>query len=57
VLRLLALKKGGPRRNLRRAAAISSLVGSLLTRWAWIEAGKNSAEDASVPLELGKGRY
>lgn len=57
VLRLLALKKGGPRRNLRRAAAISSLAGSLLTRWAWIEAGKNSAEDASVPLELEEGRY
>jgi formate-dependent nitrite reductase membrane component NrfD len=52
VLRLLALKRNSPRRKLRRAAAISSLAGSLLTRWAWIQAGKTSAEDSSVPLEL-----
>jgi formate-dependent nitrite reductase membrane component NrfD len=54
VLRLLSLKKTGAKRNLRRAAAISSLAGSLLTRWAWIQAGKASAEDSSVPLELQK---
>jgi formate-dependent nitrite reductase membrane component NrfD len=56
VLRLLSLKKNGPRRNLRRAAAISSLAGSLLTRWAWIQAGKTSAGDSSIPLELKKAK-
>lgn len=50
-LRLLA--RGNKRRSqkLRRAAAISSLVGSLLTRWAWVRAGKVSADDPTVPLQ------
>ena len=42
ILRLL-----GPRsRNARAAAAASALLGSLITRIAWIEAGKSSADAA-----------
>lgn len=52
-LRLLSLRKSNTReRGLRRAAAISSVAGSLLTRWAWVHAGKVSADDNSVPLRL-----
>lgn len=50
-LRLLSSSKSR-KRGLRRAAAISSLVGSLLTRWAWLHAGKASAADPRVPLQL-----
>jgi formate-dependent nitrite reductase membrane component NrfD len=50
-LRLLALGNKRRSRGLRRAAAISSLAGSLLTRWAWLSAGKASANDAAVPLQ------
>jgi formate-dependent nitrite reductase membrane component NrfD len=39
-------------RRLRTAAAISSITGSLVTRFAWVQAGKVSAEDSSIPLEL-----
>jgi hypothetical protein len=38
----------------RKAAAFSSLVGSLLTRFGWIEAGKASADDPSIPLGLDR---
>lgn len=55
-LRILSLKAGKRRRGLRRAAAISSIVGSLLTRLAWVEAGKASAADNSVPLQLDTAR-
>jgi hypothetical protein len=41
VLRLLGIRS----RRARRAAAASSLLGSLITRVAWIEAGKTSAAD------------
>ena len=50
-LRLLGLRNKRRSRGLRRAAAISSLAGSLLTRWAWISAGKASANDPAVPLQ------
>lgn len=50
-LRLLALGRKKQSRSLRRAAAVSSLAGSLLTRWAWVHAGKASADDPSVPLQ------
>lgn len=44
-LRLLSGGSNKKRRlGLRRAAAISSIVGSLLTRWAWLHAGKQSAD-------------
>jgi formate-dependent nitrite reductase membrane component NrfD len=48
VLRLVGAKS----KRIQRAAAFSSLLGSLLTRVAWIEAGKASARDPRVPLEL-----
>ncbi len=38
----------------RKAAAVSSLVGSLLTRFGWIEAGKASADDPTAPLGLDR---
>ncbi len=50
-LRLLALSNKKRGRGLRRAAAISSLAGSLLTRWAWVRAGKVSADDPAVTLQ------
>ena len=51
---LLRLLAGGRRSrgavNLRRAAAASSIAGSVLTRFAWIEAGRASARDPSAIL-------
>lgn len=34
----------------RKAAAVSALAGSLITRFAWVEAGKASAKDVGVAL-------
>lgn len=48
VVRALAT---GSRRG-RRAAALISLAGSVITRFAWIAAGRQSAEDPGVPLAL-----
>lgn len=39
-------------RGLRRAAAISSVVGSLLTRIGWVYAGHVSARDWRAPLHI-----
>jgi hypothetical protein len=39
----------------RRLAALAAVAGSLVTRYAWIEAGKASARDPVVPLELEGG--
>ena len=39
-------------RKLRRAAAASSLAGSLCTRIGWVKAGHVSAKDWRLPLEL-----
>lgn len=39
------------RPGLRRAAAWSSIAGSMLTRFGWIEAGKASARDHVLPLQ------
>jgi len=36
----------------RRAAAWSSLAGSLLTRYGWIDAGHASSKDHRIPLML-----
>ena len=49
-LRVISLITGNIR--LRRAACWSSLVGSLLTRFGWIEAGHASAKDHRIPLQL-----
>jgi len=38
--------------RLRRAAAWSSIAGSLLTRFGWVQAGRASARDHRIPLEL-----
>jgi formate-dependent nitrite reductase membrane component NrfD len=57
VLRLFAPGNKKRSRGLRRAAAISSLAGSLLTRWAWVSAGKASADDPAVPLQQSSESY
>ena len=43
-------------RSLRRWAAWSAIVGSLITRIAWIRAGHQSARDWRLPLENKKRR-
>jgi formate-dependent nitrite reductase membrane component NrfD len=48
VLRALGSRRSG----LRRVAALSALTGSLLTRLAWLAAGRASAEEPDVPLRL-----
>jgi hypothetical protein len=40
------------KKSLRRAAAWSSIAGSLLTRFGWVHAGRASARDHRIPLEL-----
>lgn len=37
--------------KLRRMAAMSSLAGSMLTRWGWFRAGFASAKDYRIPLQ------
>jgi hypothetical protein len=39
-------------RSLRRWAGMSSMAGSLLTRFGWIEAGRASAKDWRQPLQI-----
>lgn len=51
-LRLFAGMSKKHSRSLRLAAAWSAVAGSLLTRWAWVHAGKMSADDPRVPLQL-----
>jgi formate-dependent nitrite reductase membrane component NrfD len=54
-LRLLSLTSSSQSSRavkLRRAAAISSIAGSLITRWAWVYAGRASSKDPRVPLQL-----
>jgi len=48
VLRMLAWKSP----ELRRAAAWSGILGSLITRFAWVQAGHVSARDWRLPLEI-----
>lgn len=53
VLRVAAAFAGKSRsRNLRKAAAASSLAGSMLTRIAWVHAGSVSAGNWRLPLEI-----
>ena len=54
-LRLLSLtssSRSSRSDKLRKAAAISSIAGSLITRWAWVYAGRASSKDPKVPLQL-----
>ncbi|MGE5359360.1 MAG: NrfD/PsrC family molybdoenzyme membrane anchor subunit [Bacteroidales bacterium] len=39
-------------KRMRYAAAACSIAGSLVTRFAWIEAGRVSARDPQIPLQL-----
>ena len=56
VLRALSIAGGRRRsRSLRRWAGISSIVGSLVTRVAWVHAGHVSAQDWRTPLRLQEG--
>ena len=41
--------------RLRRMAAICGIAGSLLTRYGWVAAGRSSAQDWRVPLEISEG--
>jgi len=49
-LRLAALFTGS--RRTRKAAAIFGIAGSLLTRYGWVSAGRASARDWRLPLEI-----
>ena len=40
------------RRGLRVAAAICGIVGSILLRYGWVEAGKASSRDWRLPLQI-----
>ena len=50
-LRLIAMISGRSG-SLRKAAATSAIAGSLLTRMAWIHAGRVSARDWKLPLGI-----
>ena len=50
VLRAIGIRS----KRARRLAAASTLIGSLLTRFAWVEAGKASARDPRVPLGIDR---
>jgi hypothetical protein len=43
---------GGSSSRVRRWAAISGILGSLLTRYGWIRAGSSSAQDWRLPLQI-----
>jgi hypothetical protein len=43
---------GGRSKKIRRLAAVSTILGSLITRFAWVGAGKISARDPRPVLEL-----
>jgi hypothetical protein len=49
---LICRALGERRPAFRRVAGLSALAGSLITRLAWIAAGRVSAEDPAVPLAL-----
>jgi formate-dependent nitrite reductase membrane component NrfD len=52
LLSLVASPRSAQGVKLRKAAAISSIAGSLITRWAWVYAGRASSKDPKVPLQL-----
>jgi formate-dependent nitrite reductase membrane component NrfD len=52
-LRLAASMSSRERsKGLRQLAAMAGIAGSLLTRYGWMQAGKSSARDWQVPLEI-----
>jgi Polysulphide reductase, NrfD len=53
LLRIFAGSSGtGRSRTLRKWAAVSGILGSLLTRYGWVHAGRSSAQDWRIPLEI-----
>lgn len=52
VLRVSAMLSSGTQRGLRQLAACSGIAGSLLTRYGWVQAGKVSARDWRLQLEI-----
>jgi hypothetical protein len=44
------------KKRLRRLAAISGIVGSLLLRYGWVHAGTLSARDWRLPLQIDAGK-
>jgi hypothetical protein len=52
MLRLLAGASGERAPRLRRWAAISGVAGSLLTRYGWMAAGRASARNWRLPLQV-----
>jgi len=52
-LRLLSFTTSRKRGvQMRKAADVISIAGSLITRWAWVYAGRTSSKDPTVPLQL-----
>jgi hypothetical protein len=52
LLRLGSIWLPGRRLTLRRLAACSGIAGSLFTRYGWVQAGKASARDWRLQLEI-----
>ena len=50
ILRIASAIAGN--KEFRRAAAYASIAGSLLTRFGWVQAGRASARNHRLPLEL-----
>jgi formate-dependent nitrite reductase membrane component NrfD len=50
-LRLMNMFSSRQNTTLRKAAAVSAIAGSLLTRFAWVHAGHVSARDWKLPLQ------
>jgi formate-dependent nitrite reductase membrane component NrfD len=54
-LRILSrFAKGKRKTGLRRAAAVTAVAGSIVTRFAWVEAGKSSAANSHTSLQLNE---
>ena len=51
-LRLASLFTRKKKRGLRKAAAISGIVGSLMLRYGWVAAGSASNRNWRIPLEI-----
>jgi hypothetical protein len=45
---------GGRSKTMRKWAAVSGVIGSALTRYGWLRAGKTSAQDWRLPLEISE---
>jgi hypothetical protein len=52
LLRIGSVLLPGRRPTLRRLAACAGIAGSLFTRYGWVQAGKHSARDWRLALEI-----